>query len=151
MNPILENIKLKSEHAILTESTSTEVEKLEAKILLNEAIQEVNAYFTEASIDGVKKHLKKNWKKYALGAAAVGAAAGGTYAYKNNKDFRNKVDSGIASAKKSGSEAIASAQKAGHDAADKIEKTAAELKYQAKQKMGKNSYMDQAKHWLASK
>ena len=89
MNPILENIKLKSEHAILTESTSTEIEKLEAKILLNEAIQEVNAYFTEASIDGVKKHLKKNWKKYALGAAAVGA---GTVVYKNQDAIKAKAN-----------------------------------------------------------
>ena len=81
MNIYLENLRLKGEHAILTESTATEAEKLEAKIALNEAVMAVDKYFNGKTVEKAKKHLKKNWKKYALGALAAGGAVA---AYKNS-------------------------------------------------------------------
>ena len=102
-NMLLENIKLKAEKVLLTENhkgNMDDLELVEAKIALNTALASVQEYFTEAiTVDKVKKHLKDNWKKYALGALAAGAAGA---AYKNRDaikagaiDLKRKVEDKI--------------------------------------------------------
>ena len=85
----LENIKLRTEHALLTEQSNgnlSDIELLEARIELNETLVAVQNYLNEGTIEKVKGHLKKNWKKYALGALAAGAAAGAAYGSKKYYD-----------------------------------------------------------------
>jgi len=109
---ITQGNQLKFEGAIL-ESELSELEKVRLKQVVHEASR---VSVLESKLDGLTNHLKKNWKKYAVGAVVAGGAlAGGKKLYDDKKEL-DKLG------KRSGKEIIADYDKQIADLTAKVTK-----------------------------
>ena len=124
MNLILEQMRNKARHGLLTEASNlSEIELIEAQMVIDSSLLAVDTYMTESFILEVQESFKDRWKRRAMSAsgyikrgskatgahimrnkgkyAALAATAAGAYAvHKNVGGSKDALKSGASTAKK---------------------------------------------------